>query len=93
VLLVGLLAAGPAAAETLLDARVVGVSDGDTITVLYGNRPLKVRLEGIDCPESGQAFGAAAKLYTSDLVFGKTVTVEPRTTDRYGRTVADVTDW
>jgi endonuclease YncB( thermonuclease family) len=70
--------------------KVVGVSDGDTITVLRERTPVKVRLYGIDCPESGQDFGSRAKLFTSELVFGKVVTVIPHDTDRYGRTVADV---
>jgi endonuclease YncB( thermonuclease family) len=55
---------------------VVGVSDGDTITILdSGNRQHKIRLEGIDAPESNQGYGSRAKQCLSDLVFGKTVTV------------------
>lgn len=72
------------------DARVVGVSDGDTITVLAGTTQVKVRLNGIDCPEKGQPFGARAKQLTSELAFGKTVTVKPAGTDRYGRTLGEV---
>ena len=71
-------------------ARVVGISDGDTITCLRDTTQVKVRLWGIDCPESGQDFGQRAKQATSDLAFGKTVQVLPRDTDRYGRTVAEV---
>jgi len=37
--------------------RVVGVIDGDTLEVLHNNRPERIRLSGIDCPEKGQAFG------------------------------------
>ena len=70
--------------------KVVGVSDGDTITVLQNRTPIKVRLHGIDCPEIGQDFGSRAKAFTSELVFGQVVKVVPRETDRYGRTVADV---
>jgi len=70
--------------------KVVGVSDGDTITVLRDKQPQKIRLYGIDCPEKRQPFGKKAKQFTSDMVFGKTVEVEPVTTDRYGRTVAFV---
>jgi endonuclease YncB( thermonuclease family) len=70
--------------------KVVGVSDGDTITVLRDRTPVKVRLKGIDCPETGQDFGSRAKSVTSELAFGKVVTVHPRQHDRYGRTVADV---
>ena len=70
--------------------KVVGVSDGDTITVLREKTPIKIRLNGIDCPESGQDFGSRAKSVTSELVFGQVVRVIPRDTDRYGRTVADI---
>jgi len=72
------------------DARVFGVSDGDTITVLQGTTQVKVRLNGIDCPEKRQAFGARAKQFTSELAFGKTVTVRPAGKDRYGRVLGDV---
>jgi endonuclease YncB( thermonuclease family) len=71
-------------------AKVVGVSDGDTITVLRDRIPVKIRLRGIDCPETGQDFGSRAKSVTSELAFGKVVTVHPSLKDRYGRTVADV---
>jgi endonuclease YncB( thermonuclease family) len=72
-------------------ARVAGISDGDTITVLMaGNRQVKVRLWGIDAPETGQPFGSRAKQAASSLAFGKSVIVRERDTDRYGRTVAEV---
>jgi len=70
--------------------KVIGISDGDTITVLRDKQPQKIRLYGIDCPEKRQPFGKKAKQFTSDLVFGKLVEVEPVTIDRYGRTVAFV---
>lgn len=72
-------------------ARVVGVSDGDTITVLHGAQDLKVRLYGIDCPEKGQAYGTRAKLFTAQAVFGRDVTVRAVTRDQYGRIVGEVT--
>lgn len=79
------------ARETVLVGRVVGVHDGDTITVLIDEKKsLKIRFDGIDAPESKQAFGARAKDALSNLVFGKTVTVQVRTTDRYGRTVGRI---
>src|SRR4051795_10630742 len=72
-------------------ARVVGVSDGGTLTVLRdGRTQVKVRLHGIDAPETGQAFGSRAKEAASALAFGKEVTVQVRDTDRYGRSVAEV---
>ncbi len=70
--------------------RVVGVSDGDTITVLHNGKGERTRLHGIDCPEKRQAFGKRAKQLTSNLVFGKTVTVQVMDRDRYGRTVCEV---
>ena len=71
-------------------ARVVGVQDGDTITVLVDKTEVRVRLNGIDCPEKGQPFGHVAAELTSSLAFGKTVQVIDRGKDRYGRTLADV---
>lgn len=77
-------------AQTII-GKVVGVSDGDTITVLGpGNTQYKIRLSEIDAPEKSQAFGEKAKQFTSGLVFGKQVTVAIKETDRYGRSVADV---
>ncbi|MDA2912172.1 thermonuclease family protein, partial [Nitrospiraceae bacterium AH_259_D15_M11_P09] len=70
--------------------RVVGVSDGDTITVLHNGKGERIRLHGIDCPEKRQAFGNRAKQFTSTLVFGETVTVQVMDRDRYGRTVGEV---
>jgi endonuclease YncB( thermonuclease family) len=71
--------------------KVVGVTDGDTITVLSSEKEqFKIRLYGIDAPESHQAFGSRAKEFTSSQCFGKTVTVIEKDKDRYGRTVAEV---
>jgi micrococcal nuclease len=50
----------------------------------------RIRLWGIDCPESKQAFGTRAKQLTGDLAFGKEVTVRVRDVDRYKRTVAEI---
>jgi micrococcal nuclease len=71
-------------------AKVIGISDGDTLTVLHEQTPVKIRLDGIDAPESGQAFGNRAKQAASALAFGQTVTVHPKEHDRYGRLVAEV---
>jgi endonuclease YncB( thermonuclease family) len=76
-----------ARAETF-PGRVVGVSAGDTITVLREGRGVKIRLQGIDAPEKDQAFGSRARQLTSSLAFGKQVTVRVSSTDRYGRIVA-----
>ena len=86
-----LILAGCQGAAADFPARVVGISNGDTLTVLTADRrQVKVRLHGIDAPETGQDFGSRAKQAASELAFGKEVTVRPVETDRYGRTVAEV---
>jgi endonuclease YncB( thermonuclease family) len=70
--------------------KCVGVSDGDTMTVLKSGRAVKIRLEGIDCPELGQDFGTRARRFTSKVVFGKIVDIKEYNQDDYGRTVARV---
>ena len=53
---------------------VVGVSDGDTITLLADdNTQYKIRLMGIDAPEKKQAFGTVSKTSLSDLIYSKRV--------------------
>lgn len=79
-----------APAETIT-GKVVAVSDGDTITVLDSNkRQVKVRLAQIDAPEKKQNYGQASKQALSGLVFGRQVTVDVETIDRYKRTVGKV---
>lgn len=81
------LLAGTVGAE-VLDGRVVGVMDGDTVKVLVdGHQEERVRLAGIDTPERAQPFGAAAKQRLSDLVYGRQVAVHWHKRDRYGRIV------
>ena len=73
---------------------VVGVADGDTITVRCGEPGLyeqrSIRLSAIDAPEKAQAFGQRSKQALSDLCFQQQATIRTVNTDRYGRTVADV---
>lgn len=74
-----------------ITGKVVGVADGDTVTVLDGTkRQHKIRLSGIDAPEKKQAFGQRSKESLSDLVFAKTVEVETDKVDRYGRRVGKI---
>ncbi|MBK8536740.1 MAG: thermonuclease family protein [Candidatus Competibacteraceae bacterium] len=87
-----LLALPLSAAE--LSGKVVGVSDGDTLTLLVADgtsyKQIKVRLGEIDTPESKQPYGERAKQALSDLAFGKQVRVVVQDTDKYGRTVGRV---
>ena len=84
------MALGAAHADTLT-GRVVGVNDGDTITVLDANRQQhKIRLGGIDAPEKAQPFGQRSKENLSRLVFNKEVQVDWTKRDRYQRIVGKV---
>lgn len=71
-------------------AKVVSVTDGDTIIVLHNNQQKEIRLYGIDCPEKGQSHGEQAKALTTALVAGRNVDVEQKDIDRYGRVVGQV---
>ena len=78
-----------AVAAAPFNAKVVHVSDGDTVTVLTDqDKEVKIRLSEIDTPEKAQPWGSKAKQAMSDLVAGKRVEVRPASTDRYGRTIA-----
>jgi len=71
-----------------LTGKVVGITDGDTFTLLTADKKqVKIRLAEIDAPESGQPYGNKSKQALSGLIFGKDVRVVVQTTDRYGRTV------
>jgi micrococcal nuclease len=77
--------------QLVIQGRVVGVTDGDTIKVLVADQKLlRVRLAFCDAPEKKQAFGSRAKQAMSELVFGKEIDLRPHAVDRYGRTVAQV---
>lgn len=70
---------------------MVGITDGDTITVLdHQNQQHTIRLAEIDAPERGQPWGDRSRQGLSTLVFGKSVSVQQTDTDRYGRVVARV---
>ena len=69
---------------------VVGVADGDTITVLRDNEQVKVRLAEIDAPEKAQPFGNKSKQALSALVYGKAVLVVEQGHERYKRTIGRV---
>ena len=89
---VAILVSVIASADGSISGRVVGVADGDTLTVLDdANGQHKIRLAGIDAPEKAMPFGQVGKQRLSELCYNKQATVEVVNTDRYGRTVGDVT--
>jgi len=67
---------------------VVKVYDGDSLRVKKGNGFVEVRLYGIDAPEHGQPYADRARRFARSRLLKKTVTIEPRDVDRYGRVVA-----
>lgn len=87
LLIFGIAFAAPPKVINTLTGKVIGVTDGDTVKVLVNRQTVKVRLEGIDTPESSQSFGNKSKEALSKMVFGKTVTVKKTGEDRYGRTL------
>ena len=88
--LANLLAVAPSAA--LPTATVLSIGDGDTIRVRQGARAITIRLACIDAPETSQRpWGQQARHYLQQrLPIGRTVSLDVKTTDRYGRTVAEV---
>lgn len=79
-----------ASAETI-SGIVVGITDGDTLTLLDANRQQhKIRLMGIDAPESHQPFGQKSKSSLSAFVFNREVEVIGGKKDRYGRLIGKV---
>jgi endonuclease YncB( thermonuclease family) len=76
------------AATQTFDTRVVGVTDGDTITVLDANKVQhSIRLAGIDAPEKGQPFAERSKQSLRRMVMGRNARIEWDERDRYGRLV------
>ena len=76
---------------TILMCLVIGVADGDTLTVLCnGSKQVKIRLSEIDAPEKRQPFGNRSMQSLSGMCLQKKAKIKPQTKDRYGRTVARV---
>lgn len=72
-----------------IDARVIAVLDGNTLTVEAADGEThKILLFGIDCPELGQAYGQRAKSFLEEMVLKKNVTVEFHGKDRTGTRIA-----
>ena len=75
-----------------ITATVTRISDGDTFDVVPSGerRALRIRLFGVDAPESGEAFSNVARNRVRVLIFGKEVRVTGVSVDTYGRLVARV---
>ncbi|SDB21784.1 thermonuclease family protein [Belnapia rosea] len=74
-----------------LRGRVVGIADGDTLTLLTdAQTAIRVRLSEIDTPERRQPYGSRAREALSNLAYGRHARVDVVDEDRYGRTVGRV---
>lgn len=91
LLVLAALLPGAGSAEAL-KGEVLSIGDGDTIRVRRGGRAITVRLACIDAPETAQnPYGKQVRRYLQQrLPIGRQVTLAVKTTDRYGRTVAEV---
>ena len=74
-----------------LHGKVIRIADGDTLTILVNSEQVKIRLAGIDTPEKAQPFGNKAKQLLTSLTFKKSITINVKTKDKYGRTVGAIT--
>ena len=89
-LLLFLLLCVPATAQRF-PVTVVGITDGDTFTVINRDKlQLKIRIIGIDAPEKNQPFGSRAKQALSDLIYGKTIDIDVQYQEKWGRYAAKV---
>lgn len=69
-----------------LRGKIIRISDGDTVVLLDSlNSKHKIRLDGIDCPETGQDYGTKATNFTKELCMGKNVVIDVTGTDLYQR--------
>lgn len=76
----------PAPRGNAMTGHVVGVSDGDTITLLVAERQrYRIRLIGADAPEKAQPYGQRSKQNLSALAFDQEAKVDCRAIDRWGR--------
>lgn len=87
-LLMAQTALAESAAKPALQGQIIRVSDGDSVTLLSESGTLRVRLAGIDAPESRMPYGREAKAHLAAMVLGKEVQAIVHKKDRYGRTIA-----
>jgi len=72
-------------------AKVVSITDGDTVDVLRSdNFTYAIRLSGIDAPEHDQAFGTQSTQNLTSMISGKTVTLECENERSYGRLICKI---
>jgi micrococcal nuclease len=83
-------ACAPAGPPGVFTATLVKVLDGDSFVVRGPGGKVEVRLQGVDCPERDQPYGAEARQFTRDFLTGRRLAVEGLGLDDYGRLLAKV---
>jgi len=74
-----------------LDGSIVGVADGDTVTLLDASKTQhRIRIDGIDAPERTQPHGQRARQSLAALAHGRSARADCPKVDRYGRAVCRV---
>lgn len=76
-------------AEAMI-GEVIGITDGDTLTILVDRKPVKVRLSEIDAPESKQDFGTRSRQSLAAICHRKPARVAWKSRDRYGRVIGQI---
>jgi micrococcal nuclease len=72
--------------QQIFTGKVIKIVDGDTFDMLIkNNTTIRVRMNGIDCPEKKQAFYSNSKKTLSVYIFGKNVKVISTSKDKYKR--------
>jgi endonuclease YncB( thermonuclease family) len=83
-----LLSVASVAMAESIEGRVIGITDGDTFTLLTPDlREVKVRVAEIDAPERGQPYATRSRQQLAQLIFRQEVTLDVQVMDRYGRPV------
>lgn len=91
ILLAIVLASASCLALADFTGRVIYVVDGDTLGILVSETTIRVRLDSVDAPELGQAFGRRSRQSLARICAGKDARVAQRGKDRDGRPVGIVT--
>lgn len=90
ILAAGCILLSSQVASADMRGEVVEVLDGDTIDIMIEGDISRVRLSQIDAPEKSQSWGNESREFLTDIVGGRTVTVQGDTKDQYGRVIGDV---
>jgi len=85
------LSADSIAVISTVQGKVVRVTEGDSVNILFSDNELKiVKLAGIDAPERGQPYFEEAREYLASLIWNKSVSVTSTRADMYGIRVRQI---